>query len=249
MIAENVLENPDPDMFLEIHLWNELPLGQVAVVPGPVMAGCDNFTVKIQGRGGHAALSDQTHDPIMTMVQTISNLQTISSRNVPPTKTAVISVTRIDAGENYNIIPDSVTFYGTIRTFDTIVREHVIARFHKILEQTAELMDCSAQVDVKQMAPPVVNDVDLATRLYHRFQQTLPDLKYLNTFQVMASEDAAFFLERVPGVFLLVGSANSERNLDYPHHHPKFDFDEEALIIGASLVAIAVSDFLGERDS
>lgn len=78
--------------------------------------------------------------------------------------------------------------------------------------------------------------------------KTLPNLKYLNTFQVMASEDAAFFLERVPGVFILVGSANSERNLDYPHHHPKFDFDEEALVIGASLVARAVSEFLGERD-
>jgi len=247
MIADGVLNDPVPEVCVGLHLWNELPHGEVAVVPGPVMSGCDNYTVKLIGSGGHAALPHVTHDPIVALAQIITNLQSIVSRNVPPLETAVISVTQLQAGHAINIIPEQVHFNGTIRTFDPTVRERVLERFKTVITQTAELMQCKAIIDIDTKTLPVVNDVDVTKRLQAGYTQIEPDLKYNTTFRTMASEDMAFFLNSVPGTYLLVGSANAERKLDYPHHHPRFDFDEDALVTGASLLASAVAEYVLPR--
>lgn len=244
MISDGALDYPKPDVSLGLHLWNELPLGTVALVPGPMMAGADLFQVKITGKGGHAAMPNLAVDPLLTAAHVITALQSIVSRNVAPQDVAVVSVTRLDTGDAFNVIPDSVTLYGTIRTFRKEVREHIVDRFQAILDGVVTAMGCHAEIDIQALTTPVINDPAIIEQLRTGFASVAPDLAYRDDVNSMASEDMALILERVPGVFFFVGSANAERGLNYPHHHPRFDFDEKALVIGASLLASAVSAYV-----
>lgn len=239
MIAAGVLENPPPNAVFGVHLWNEKPLGWVAVTPGPFMAASEIFTVQLIGRGGHGALPNTTIDPLLAAAHIISALQSIVSRNVSPLQTAVVSVTVAKAGEAFNIIPHTAELRGTIRTFEPDVREMVISRFNQIVKGIAEAMGCEVTITMQSLTPAVVNDPSAAKSLAQHLSQTYPELTLMTDFRSMASEDMAFFLQKVPGVFFMVGSANIEKGLVFSHHHPRFDFDENALAISAALVTSA----------
>jgi len=244
MIADGVLDRPKPDYCVGLHLWNEMPVGQVAVPSGPSMAGAGMFELHIQGRGGHAAMPHQTADPVVALAQTINAMQAIVSRNVEPTETAVISITQLAGSHAPNIIPDSVSCAGTIRTFTPAIQQLVTERMHAVAQATAQSMGCTADLQFGVSAPPVNNNAEIAARLTDGYRRIVPDITIHNDFRTMAAEDVSLFLEAIPGVYMMVGSANHERGLDYPHHHPRFDIDEEALIIGASMLASAVSEFV-----
>ncbi len=244
MIDDGALENPKAEVSLGLHLWNELPVGEVALVPGPMMAGADLFQVKITGKGGHAAMPNLAVDPVLTAAHLITAVQSIVSRNVAPQDVAVVSVTRLDTGDAFNVIPESVTLYGTIRTFRKEVREQVVARFYTVIHGISDAMGCRAEINVQALTTPVVNNPAVIERLRTGFASIAPDLTYREDVQSMASEDMALILERIPGAYFLVGSANPTRGLDFPHHHPRFDFDEQAMVIGASLLASAVSAYV-----
>lgn len=244
MIADGVLDNPSAEVALGLHLWNEMPVGEVSLVTGAMMAGADMFTIKLVGRGGHAAMPDQTTDPLLTAAHLITAVQSIVSRNVPPKEVAVVSVTRMNTGDAFNVIPDSVTLYGTIRTFNKAVREMIVARFETLVQGVAAAMGCHAEITVQALTTPVTNDVQITERLRVGFREIAPDLTYRDDVTSMASEDMALILERVPGVYFFVGSANAERGLNHPHHHPRFDIDEQSMVIAATLLAGAVSDYV-----
>lgn len=172
-------------------------------------------------------------------------LQTIVSRNVSPLETAVVSVTRFVGGTAFNVIPQEVTLEGTIRTFDKGVRQKVHARFEQIIRSTAEALGCQAEVMIKRITPALVNDTSISEKVQQTSRRIFPDADlYTASYLTMGAEDAAFLLEKVNGCFFFIGSANKERNLDYGHHHPRFDFDEEALIRGSALMAAAAIDVL-----
>jgi amidohydrolase len=244
MIDDGVLDDGMPDVMFGLHLYNDLPVGEVVVKPGGLMAGCAIFTVEMNGRGGHAAMPNRTADPVQAMAQTITALQSVVSRNVSPLEAGVISVTTVRAGDAHNVIPEQVTFGGTLRTFNQETQNLVSERFQAVVKGTAETMGCSASVEIHWSSPPVVNDAGVTARLKDGFTRIAPELRYRDDVQTMWGEDVAFFLERIPGTFFFVGSANAEQGLSFPHHHPRFDFDEEALVIGASLLASAVSDYV-----
>ena len=245
MMRDGVLDSPKVDMTLSLHLWNEKSLGWLGVASGPVMAGGEEFQIKIIGKGGHGAIPNQTIDPIIAAANIINAVQSIVSRNVGPLETAVVSVTTIHGGTAFNVIPQEVTLQGTIRTFDKRVRQTVIERFEQIAKGVGESMGCQVEVSVKQIAPAVVNDDAIAQKVQQTAQSILSDSD-LDTsgFTTMAAEDMAFMQEKVPGCYFFIGSNDSSRHLDYGHHHPKFDFDEEALVRGAALMASAAADIL-----
>ena len=137
MIRDGVLSDPKPDYALGLHLWNEQPLGWLGVAAGPVMAGCEQFKVTIQGKGGHGAVPHATRDPMLAAAHVITALQSIVSRNVAPLETAVVSVTSVHGGTAFNVIPQDVTLEGTIRTFDLGVRGRVLERFGDIVDGVA----------------------------------------------------------------------------------------------------------------
>lgn len=244
MVAEGVLESPKPDLTLSLHLWNNEPLGWLGVVPGPMMAAADEFTVRITGKGGHAALPNLTVDPVVAAAQMITALQTITARNVSPLESAVVSVTSLHAGEAFNVIPSQAELKGTVRTFEPEVRDTVLARFDEIVQGIAAAFGCQVSIDMVRVTPPLINDAEISSRVQQVARQLLPQNPLVTDYRTMGSEDMAFMMEQVPGTYFFVGSANPNRGLDATHHHPRFDFDEAALPKAVALMSASIYDFL-----
>lgn len=245
MLRDGVLESPKVEKTLSLHLWNDKPLGWIHVASGPVMAGADLFTIKLSGKGGHGAAPDTTIDPVVTAALITTALQTITSRNVPPLKPVVVSVTSVQAGTAFNIIPQTAELNGTIRTFDPQVRKLVLERFEQIVSGIASSMGCQSEIAIKQVTAPVINNGDVTERVYRSAREIFPNYEIADhSFLTMGAEDMGYMQEKANGCYFFVGSANNEKNLNYNHHHPKFDFDEEALVNGVALMATAAADLL-----
>ncbi len=248
MMLDGVLDSPKVDMSLSLHLWNEKPLGWLGVAGGPVMAGAEIFSIKVTGKGGHGAIPQQTVDPVVAAAQIVNALQTIVSRNVAPSETAVVSVTTINAGTAFNVIPQTAELTGTIRTFELSVRQTVVERFEQIAHGIGEAMGCQVEVNVKRLTPALINE-DSISRVVQESARRVLSTSDLDTsgYITMGAEDMAFMQEKIPGCYFFVGSNDAARHLDYGHHHPKFDFNEEALIRASALMASAAMDVLNAR--
>lgn len=245
MIKDGALDDPRPDVALGLHVWNEVPVGAVALIDGPMMAAAGDFSVTVSGRGGHGALPHEAHDPIVAASQIVTALQTIVSRNINPTEVGVVSVTEFKAGDSFNVIPASARLRGTIRAFDNAVLDMLADRIRDIAGGIAAALGCTATLTVEQLTLPVINAPEVNAKLRTVFEQVAPDVQIITGFKTMAAEDMSYFLDAVPGTFFFVGSANAERGLDYPHHHPRFDFDDKAVIpLAVNLLASAVASYV-----
>ena len=235
MVREGVLENPRPDAVLAVHVWNPIPVGTIAVTQGPVMAAEEAFEVTIKGKGGHAAIPEETIDPVVIAAMMVNNLQTIVSRNVGPQETAVVTVGSIIAGDAFNVIPPTVILKGTVRTFIPHVRETVLNRLTHIVHGTATMMGAEATIEWKPNTPAVVNDVEI-TKVVQNVVIDLFDEQALNSeMRTMGSEDAAFLLQQIPGSYIFIGSGPLVGS-GAPHHNPHFNIEEDALLNGVAVV-------------
>ncbi len=243
MIQEGVLERFRPEMALALHLWNQRPVGWVGIQEGPTMAAADAFTIRIRGKGGHGALPHLTHDPVTAAGHLIVALQNLMAREVDPLDTAVLSVGQMQAGRAFNVIPEEAELQGTLRTFRAETRSHIHQRVRELAESLAAGYRCQAQVTWEMRTPALVNHPEMARRVREVVHRLWPEARVV-PFRTMGSEDMAFFMERVPGCYFFLGSANPEKGLDAPHHHPRFDFDERVLPYGAALLAAAALDVL-----
>jgi amidohydrolase len=245
MMRDGVLEGPKVEKTLALHVWNDKPLGWIHVAKGPVMAGAELFIVKLTGQGGHGAAPDTTIDPVVAAAQIITALQTIASRNVAPLKASVVSVTSVHAGTAFNVIPQTAELNGTIRTFEVEVRKLVHERFQQIVNGIAQSMGCVAEIMIKQVTAPVVNNEAVAASVLKSAQTVFPETEIdTASYLTMGAEDMGYMLEKADGCYFFVGSANDEKHLNYNHHHPKFDFDEQVLIKASALMATAAADLL-----
>lgn len=244
MIADGALASPAPDRTLGIHLWNDLEVGKVSVVTGPTMSGVGLFEVTVTGKGGHGAMPHQTADPIVCAAQIIVALQTIVSRNVDPLDLVVLTIGQVHGGSARNIIPQSVTFSGTYRLFREETRELIKTRIHDIATGVASGMGCRADVDLGLGMGAIVNDAEVTSHTRSVFSRLGDSIKVVEQ-PWMASEDVGLFMQGHPSAYLLVGSANHERELDYPHHHPRFDFDEDVLPLSVGMMSAVIADYLG----
>ncbi len=147
------------------------------------------------------------------------------------------------------MIPPTVEMKGTIRTFEPQVRALVLERFHQMVERTAEAYGCQAQVEISFLTPAVINDPQITARIQALVGQVLPEATLDTAERTMGSEDMAYILQEVPGCYMFIGSANAERQLNAPHHHPHFDFDERVLPRAAALIAAAAADYLAKPNS
>jgi amidohydrolase len=244
MIDDGVLDNPVPDVALGLHLWNETPVGSVALVDGPLMASAGDFSITVTGKGGHGGLPQESRDPIVAASQLVVSLQTIISRNLDPTATGVVSVTEFKAGDSFNVIPPTAMLRGTMRAFTTDVIALLQNRIRELAEGIAVAFECSAEVQVEQLTLPVINSAEVNAHLRDVFAIVAPDIHILSDYKTMLAEDMSYFLNAVPGTFFFVGSANPERGLDYPHHHPRFDFDESVIPLAVELMAAAAASYV-----
>lgn len=244
MVADGVLDAPAPDFTLGIHLWNDLEVGTVSVVDGPTMSGAGVFAITITGKGGHGAMPHQTADPIVCGAQLILGLQTIVSRNVDPLDMVVITVGKLDGGTARNIIPQTVSLSGSFRLFREETRGLVTKRICEVADGIAKAHGCRADVDFPMGIGAIVNDAAVAARARSVFDAYRDSVSLVDK-PWMASEDVGLLMQRNPSAYLLVGSANHERQLDFPHHHPRFDFDEAVLPLGVGLMSALIADYLG----
>jgi amidohydrolase len=244
MVKDDVMSSPKVDRSLALHLWNDKPFGWVAATNGPCMAAADKFAITLQGKGGHGAAPFLAHDPIIASAQIITALQTIVSRNINALDSAVLSVTSVKGGEAFNVIPDSVVMLGTVRTFTTEVRDRVVKRFEEIVMGVAKAMECEAKIDYQTTTAAVLNDAQMSAEV-RELAKAMPDVTTVaDSERTMGSEDMAYMMQTVPGCYFFIGSANAEKGLNFPHHHPRFDFDERALVRGAALMAQAAAKYV-----
>jgi len=245
MIAEGVLDQTNPDFALGMHLWNEKPLGWLGISDGPVMSASETFQIMIRGKGGHGGKPHEAVDPIIASAAVINALQSLPSREVHPLDSSVLSVCTIHGGEAPNVIPGEVSITGTIRTFTSQTRDLVLKRFRDIVTGVAQAHLCQAEIEIVDISSAVQNDPAAAEVVRKTARTLFPGALLDTNYQTMASEDMAFFLEKIPGCYSFVGSANPEKGLDAKHHQPDFDFDEGALITGTALMIGAVRNLLG----
>jgi amidohydrolase len=244
MIAAGVLNNPDVDAIIGLHLWNNLPLGTVGVRPGALMAAVELFRCTIFGKGGHGAIPHQTVDSLVVAAQIVSALQTIVSRNINPLDSAVVTVGELHAGTAVNVIADTAKMGGTVRYFNPDLAGFFKERIEKIIAGICQSHGANYDLDYIHLYPPVINDAQVAALVRSVAQKVIEiPIGVFSECQTMGGEDMSFFLQEVPGCYFFLGSANAEKKLDYPHHHPRFDFDETALPMGVEMFVRCVEKF------
>jgi amidohydrolase len=244
MIKDRALEDPKPEIALGLHVWNDQRVGLVAAGSGGVMAAADIFTIKVQGQGGHGAQPHLCVDAVLVASQIVTALQSVVARNVNPRQTAVLTVGTIHAGTAFNIIADTAELTGTIRTFDTFVREDIVRRMTGVVENTARALGASATIEVKAISPATIN----ADRVAQLVRETAIDIVGAENVTAdqftMTAEDMSEFLNRVPGCFFFIGSANVEKGLNAAHHNPHFDIDEDVLPLGVAVLSETALHYL-----
>ncbi|NHC35041.1 M20 metallopeptidase family protein [Scytonema millei] len=244
MIEAGVLKNPNVDAIIGLHLWNNLPLGTVGVRSDALMAAVELFDLKIKGKGGHGAMPHQTVDAIVVASQVVNALQTIVARNVDPIDSAVVTVGEFHAGSAHNVIADSAHLSGTIRYFNPKYDGYFGQRFEQVVAGVCQSQGATYELDYWQLYPPVINNLEIADLVRSQAEKVVETpLGIVPECQTMGGEDMSFFLQEVPGCYFFLGAANLSRNLAYPHHHPRFDFDETALGMGVEIFVRCVEKF------
>ncbi|OUM96454.1 MAG: peptidase M20 [Thermobacillus sp. ZCTH02-B1] len=229
-----------------VHLWTPLPVGTVASAPGPVMATEDEFELEFRGRGGHGGMPHETVDAIAAGAAFVQGVQTIVSRSVDPLEPAVVSIGMFHAGSAPNIIAEVCRLSGTVRTFDMNVRERVRERLQASAEAVCRQFGAEYSLDWRHGYPPVVNDEREAERFFAVARGLFGEEAVRRIRPFMTSEDFAYYLQRVPGCFMFVGAGNAECGAAWPHHHPRFDIDERAMLQAARLL-VAMAEHRAEE--
>ncbi|XP_077237849.1 IAA-amino acid hydrolase ILR1-like 4 [Tasmannia lanceolata] len=246
MIEEGALENVEA--IFSMHTVSHYPTGVVASKRGEFLAGCGQFKARIGGKGGHAAIPQETIDPILAASASIISLQHLVSREADPLDSQVVSVSNFHGGDAFNVIPDSVTLGGTFRAFRKKSFNALKQRIAEVITGQAAVHRCSAELDFfeeeRPMIPPTVND----ERIYEQVRQVSHEILGENSTFVcpstMGSEDFAFYLEHVPGTLLFIGVRNERIGAIHPPHSPYYKIDEDALPIGAAIHAAFAHSYL-----
>ncbi len=241
MIDDGLFEDYHPERVLGLHIWNQLPSGFVGVNDSAGFASADAFSLEIKGRGGHGALPHLNVDPIVAASNIISNAQTIVSREISPQDPGVLTFGKIESGFAPNIIPDSVSIEGTIRAYSQEVRERIYSSLERISKLGAESMRSTATTEIMYGAGPVVNEQEVASWVRDKAREVLDPSLVGPTEPVSVGDDMAEFLQRIPGVYFLLGASVGNK---YPHHNTRFDFDEKAMINGVKVFLSCTLDFL-----
>jgi amidohydrolase len=242
MIEDGALEGVDA--VYGVHFWTSFPVGVVALNDHALMAGADTFHIEVIGKGGHGGLPHETVDAIAIASHLVVNLQTVVSRQIDPLKSGVITIGHIQGGRACNVIAERCVMTGTIRTLDPTLREFISARISEVTEQTCRMYGATYRVDFDWGTPPLVNHTVEAHRMAEVARKIVGNAKVWEVPPVMAGEDFAYYLQQRPGAFCFVGAGNPERGIRYPHHHPLFDIDEEAMKVSAALLIETAMSYL-----
>ena len=233
MVEAGVMEGVDA--VIGIHLSSYLPVGKIGLGYGPRGASADTFELLINGKGGHAARPNKVVDTVAVAAQVVTNLQHVVSRNTDPLDSVVLSVTRISGGTTHNVIPETVEMEGTVRALQEGVRERVAGMMERVIEGVTRAHGASYEFEYRRGYRPVVNDEGVTRVVEETAREVFGEAAVELTPPAMGSEDFSAFQKEAPGSFLSLGARNEEKGITYPHHHPRFTIDEDALPIGVKV--------------
>ncbi|WP_054958365.1 M20 family metallopeptidase [Paenibacillus dakarensis] len=234
MIEAGVLDGAD--VIYGLHLWTPLAFGFASSTAGPVMAATDEFFIDMIGKGGHGGMPHITVDAVVAASALVMQLQSVVSRSVDPLQPAVVTVGTIQGGSAQNVVSDRCRITGTVRTFDEDTRALIRDRIETITRATAEAYGTQCSIQYNTGYPAVVNDATEAERFFRTAPRIFGEDHVLLSPKIMPAEDFAYYLREIPGCFMFVGAGNAQKDAVYPHHHPKFDFDEDAMLYGLKLM-------------
>lgn len=246
--AKKMIEESDfmdsVDSVFGIHLWVDVPVGKVSIEEGPRMAAADFFTINIKGKAGHGSMPHQTVDSVIAGSALVMNLQSLVSREMSPLDSVVLSIGAFNSGTRFNIIAGEAVLEGTSRCFKPEIREEIPNIIERIAKNTAATYRAEASLDYIFGTPPTINDGECSKLAAKSVEKILSKDAVTLMEKTTGGEDFAYFLEKAPGVMAFVGIRNEEKGISYPHHHDKFDMDEDGLEVGTCLYVQYALDFL-----
>tara|TARA_B100000424_G_scaffold7511_1_gene5681 strand:- start:222 stop:1388 length:1167 start_codon:yes stop_codon:yes gene_type:complete len=242
MIKDGCLDQVDE--IYGLHLWNYQPVGEIGVKNGPIMAAADMFDIIIKGKGGHGATPQGTVDAIVVASNLITMLQTIVSRNTNPLDNTVVTIGKINGGQNFNVIANEVRLTGTTRAYTENNRNMIKKRMQDIIDGVSKSFEAEIVLKYKDGYPPTINH-EKPTELVLEASSMVVGKGAGYPYLSMGGEDFSYYLQKVPGCFFFVGSAPDKNNiLSTPHHCSHFDIDERSLLIGASVYVNLIENIL-----
>jgi amidohydrolase len=244
MVDEGVMEGVD--VVIGTHLWAPLEIGKIGVAYGAMMGSPDTFWITIKGKGGHGAMPHQAVDSIAIGAQVVTNLQHVVSRNTDPIDDVVVSVTKFTGGTTHNVIPGCVEMLGTVRTLDPEVRKKVPEFMERVVKGITEAHGASYEFKYQFGFRPVVNDEEVTRTIEETVQEVFGEETLELVRPNLGGEDFSALQQAAPGTFFWVGAGNKEKGITYPHHHPRFTIDEDALPYGVKMFLNATFKLLNE---
>ena len=243
MIEEGALDGVDA--IVGAHVWQDIPVGKLAVRYGPAMACLDAIDIAIVGKGCHGAAPHQGVDAVVVACQVVNALQTIASREINPIKPVVVSVGMINGGYAYNIIADEINMKGTVRAIDPELRQSLPERIERVIAGVTSSMRADYRFSYHFGYPPLINNHEITEQVESTLKRIWgPDRVAQRPDPSMGGEDMAYYLEKVPGTFIYVGSSNAEKGLTSPGHSSTFNIDEDSIAIMAESMVSAAIDIL-----
>jgi len=246
MINDGVLDRigPPVDRALGLHVSSMHPLGTAAVRTGPMLAAGASLTITVNGKGGHGAMPHHTVDAVVVAAQIIVALQTVIARNVDPDETGVVTIGSIIAGNADNVIAETATLRGTIRSFTPEVKALLRQRVPEIAKGVAAALGATADVAISEGIDATVNAAEPTQVVYDVAAAVLGAENIDTTFRTTGGEDFSAVLARVPGNFFFLGARDDERGINAAHHNPRFDIDERCLPTGVAILCEAARQIL-----
>ncbi|WP_026833954.1 amidohydrolase [Exiguobacterium undae] len=241
MIADGCLDGVD--VIFGTHLWSTTKLGTIGYRVGPVMAAADKFELTLFGRGGHGAKPHETIDAVVLGATVVKELQSIVSRRLDPLQQAVLTIGTLHAGNTFNVIADSAELTGTVRTFDPLVADQIVKEMERTIKGVCDAAGATYAFRYERGYPAVVNHPAETELVRAVASDVVGANQVFEIAPTMGGEDFAYYLQQVPGTFFFTGAGDETF---YPHHHPKFDFEEQAMQYAARILIEATKRYLAE---
>jgi len=233
MVDEGIFKDFKIDEIYALHNWPELPLGQFGVTDGPMMAAVDEFDIIVKGKGGHAAMPENTIDPIIISSQIILSIQTIISRFISPVDKALISITKISGGTAYNVIDDQVTLSGTVRTFKHETRNNIENKIKETVQGICQAYSAKSEIIYTKKYPPTINSKKESNFASNVAKELVGNENvFENIDPSMGGEDFSYMLNEKPGSYLYIGQGDEKHKSHL--HTTKYDFNDNLLPIGVN---------------
>ncbi|MFS0781286.1 amidohydrolase [Bacillus sp. 1P06AnD] len=244
LVAAGAMEGVD--QIIGLHVFTMIPAGKIGICTGHFTANSDTFDLTVIGKGGHSSQPQDTIDPIAIGSQIVTNLQHIIARNINPKDQAVVGVTEFQAGTAKNIVPDTITIGGSIRSFSQEVRLQASRLIEQIISGLTIAHNATYEYEYTFGYSSVFNDAVLTQKIEEIIMDEFGPDYLLHVDPFMGGEDFSAYLQEVPGCFIGIGAAHSDESLNFPHHHPRFSIDETSLEIGVNLLIAASLKLLAE---